>query len=188
MIDFIKHFTVVASFCSLGASAFLKACTEVYWESQIFRQEEISIGTESVTAEVQAWFVSIRIVTQVFIHRSLIVEFSGSIVPHTFRTSTNTYVVALCRSCTVKYLIIPIYVRIEHGVYSAQLSGYWFAIHLNIIVAVPWVNSIVTQSFFKQYNRLIWVQVSISTCRTLNLPVSSQAHFRFLFLTTLSSN
>ena len=50
---------------SIRATTFLKTSTEVHREGDILRQEEVGIGTESITVIAHAGRVSIRVGTQV---------------------------------------------------------------------------------------------------------------------------
>ena len=124
MIHFIKCLTVssVSRFIRVRSSAFFETCPEVDGKSQVFGHQEVEIGTESETLEAGVRLVSVFVLTEFLEQSLLVIIFGRSKVTHTFRTALYIDIVALCRCTVSQNGVIPVYIRVEEGIYSAELS------------------------------------------------------------------
>ena len=120
MIHLIENFTVTTIYTLIGirCTTFFKTCSEIDRQSQAIRYQKIQISTKSVSTITGVGTVSIFVSTEVLKQTLLIVIFGRCKITNTLRSSLDIYIVALCRSGTAKYCIIPIHIRIKHGVKS----------------------------------------------------------------------
>ena len=112
MIHFIKCLTVssVSRFIRVRSSAFFETCPEV------------EIGTESETLEAGVRLVSVFVLAEFLEQSLLVIIFGRSKVTHTFGTALYIDIVALCRCTVSQNGVIPVYIRVEEGIDSAELS------------------------------------------------------------------